>query len=303
MAFTDQQLSALRRGVSARRIRRRTAQHKEFRYIEGWFAIAEANRIFGFDGWDRETVDSRCIQARDGRGGCHAIYSARVRITVRTPAGPVVRDGLGSGEGHGGRLAEAHDLALKAAETDATKRALVTFGKAFGLMLYSDRRPKERTAVSPRPSSASNGVRSASGPRPAASSVRAPAPPAPNGTRVDKSKLALGEPRRIRDKDHLIFVAAQACLVCRARPADAHHVRYAQPRALGVKASDEYTVPLCRVHHTELHAAGNEKAWWHEMGVDPLAVARELWEESHRSSDEELALNGAGGPVGRESPK
>jgi recombination DNA repair RAD52 pathway protein len=159
MAFTDQQLSALRRGVSPQRIRRRTAQHKEFRYIEGWFAIAEANRIFGFDGWDRETVESKCIQARDGRGGCHAIYSARVSITVRTPAGPVVRDGLGSGEGRGGRLAEAHDIALKAAKTDATKRALITFGRAFGLTLYSDRRPKGR-AESSKPNSPSNGAAS-----------------------------------------------------------------------------------------------------------------------------------------------
>ena len=137
MGFSDKQVRALSRGVPARRIRSRTSDGKELSYIEGWFALAEANRIFGFDGWDRETVDAKCILGREARGRFTAVYSARVRITVRTAEGIVVRDGHGTGEAHGASAGEAHDHALKAAETDATKRALATFGKAFGLALYA----------------------------------------------------------------------------------------------------------------------------------------------------------------------
>ena len=98
--------------------------------------------------------------------------------------------------------------------------------------------------------------------------------------RVDKSALPLSEPRRLRDKDHLRHVAAQPCLVCGAVPSDAHHVRFAQPKAFGRKVSDEFTVPLCRTHHRELHHTGNERAWWHDMGIDPLPAAARLWEET-----------------------
>jgi len=97
---------------------------------------------------------------------------------------------------------------------------------------------------------------------------------------VDKSRLTLAEPRRIRNKDHVRFVAQQACLVCGRKPSDPHHLRYAQARALGRKASDEFTVPLCRIHHRALHRAGNERAWWKETGIDPSKVARTLWKKS-----------------------
>ena len=63
---------------------------------------------------------------------------------------------------------------------------------------------------------------------------------------------------RLRDSDHRKFVSTQPCLVCGRTPADAHHLRFAQPRALGRKVSDEFTVPVCRVHHRELHRHGNE---------------------------------------------
>ena len=85
---------------------------------------------------------------------------------------------------------------------------------------------------------------------------------------IDKSVLALPEPRRIRDKDHLKFVAKQSCLICGRQPSDAHHLRFAQPRALGRKVSDEFTVPLCRGHHREVHRRGDEAAWWKDVGVD-----------------------------------
>ena len=78
--------------------------------------------------------------------------------------------------------------------------------------------------------------------------------------RIDKSELAIAEPKRRRDKAHLKFVASQPCLVCGRQPSDPHHLRFAQPRAIGLKVSDEFTVPLCRGHHRQLHQAGNEEA-------------------------------------------
>jgi ERF superfamily len=98
---------------------------------------------------------------------------------------------------------------------------------------------------------------------------------------IDKSALALSAPRRIRDRDHVRLVAKQPCLVCGRRPADAHHLRFAQSKALGRKVSDEFTVPLCRGHHREVHRCGDEAAWWNRTGIDPTLPARALWLESH----------------------
>jgi hypothetical protein len=101
---------------------------------------------------------------------------------------------------------------------------------------------------------------------------------------IDKGALALSEPRRYRDRMHLRFVSAQPCLVCGRRPSDAHHLRFAQPRALGRRVSDEYAVPLCRTHHRALHQRGDEAAWWKAKGFDPLLVARELWQRIRLAS-------------------
>src|ERR1700738_433738 len=106
----------------------------------------------------------------------------------------------------------------------------------------------------------------------------------PGSQGVDKSVLALSTPRRYRNRDHLRFVTQQPCLLCGRTPSDAHHIRFVQPRALGRKASDEFTVPLCRSHHRAVHRAGNEQAWWQTAGVDPLKVARKLWK--HTRTDE-----------------
>lgn len=84
----------------------------------------------------------------------------------------------------------------------------------------------------------------------------------------------------VRDKDHRKFVSRQPCLVCARTPCDAHHVRFAQPSALGRKVSDEFTVPLCRIHHRELHRAGNEIVWWSAAGIDPLPVAYTMWQQT-----------------------
>jgi hypothetical protein len=98
---------------------------------------------------------------------------------------------------------------------------------------------------------------------------------------IDKSALSFPEPRRIRDREHVRYVANQSCLVCGRTPCDAHHLRFAQNRALGRKVSDEFTVPLCRGHHRELHRYGDEAKWWKKIAIDPMPVARELWVEMH----------------------
>jgi hypothetical protein len=100
---------------------------------------------------------------------------------------------------------------------------------------------------------------------------------------VDKSALTIGEPRRYRNKEHLRFVAQKACLVCGRMPSDPHHLRFMQPRAFGRKVSDEFAVPLCRTHHRAAHRAGDERAWWEQVGIDPVTVARELWRNSRLS--------------------
>jgi ERF superfamily len=98
---------------------------------------------------------------------------------------------------------------------------------------------------------------------------------------IDKTVLALPASRRIRDRDHVKSVAKQPCLVCGRRPADAHHLRFAQSPALGRKVSDEFTVPLCRGHHREVHHCGDEAIWWNKTGIDPSAAARVLWLKKH----------------------
>jgi hypothetical protein len=98
---------------------------------------------------------------------------------------------------------------------------------------------------------------------------------------VDKSVLLFPEPRRIRDRDHIRHVIKQPCLICGRRPSDPHHLRFAQPRALGRKVSDEFTVPLCRGHHRDLHRSSDEAAWWENASIDPTVAARALWLQTH----------------------
>jgi hypothetical protein len=107
---------------------------------------------------------------------------------------------------------------------------------------------------------------------------------------VDKSILMRPEPRRIRDREHVRFVAQQTCLVCGRQPCDAHHLRFAQNPALGRKVSDEYTVPLCRGHHREVHRHGDETAWWQKIGLDPTPAARALWLQTHPLGANKLAV-------------
>jgi ERF superfamily len=112
---------------------------------------------------------------------------------------------------------------------------------------------------------------------------------------IDKSLLAVPEPRRVRDREHVKAVAKLPCLICGRQPSDAHHLRFAQHPALGRKVSDEFTVPLCRGHHLEVHRRGDETAWWKNFGIDPTIVARGLWLETHPlpTRADEMGIDGA----------
>jgi hypothetical protein len=101
---------------------------------------------------------------------------------------------------------------------------------------------------------------------------------------------------RLRDKEHCKFVTTQPCIVCGRTPTEAHHIRFAQPRALGRKVSDEYTVPLCRLHHRELHSYGDEASWWAGVGIDPLPIALELWRRSRLTYSLAATLSDADPP-------
>jgi len=90
----------------------------------------------------------------------------------------------------------------------------------------------------------------------------------------------LGKAVRLRDKDHRKFIMRQACLVCGRAPPDPHHLRFTQPRALGRTVSDEFIVPICRLHHRELHRSGDEAAWWQKLNIDPVPVALRLWQQT-----------------------
>ncbi|HSR49599.1 MAG TPA: Rad52/Rad22 family DNA repair protein [Acidobacteriota bacterium] len=374
--FTDTQVKALKGKLRAADIKTREEDGITLSYIEGWFTISEANRIFGFDGWSRETREAACVwQGRSqGRAACN--YIARVRISIHGEAQSIIREGSGFGGGSGETLGEAHEMALKEAETDAMKRAFMTFGNRFGLALYD---PEQKGVSKPRakpqeepphwpvslpgetasilcntPQAVYGELRKAlegltsiesvqdlwhrnestlkalreahphltdqhgahytavfarlckqrvkalmargdtgkpagrETPPPAAGEIStrpaAPSsPPAINGRQgdrgIDKSVLAIGAPRRIRDPNHLKYVASQPCLVCGRQPAQAHHLTFAQPRGRGLKSSDEWTVPLCALHHRELHDRGDERAYWEDKNIDAEKVARELWEK------------------------
>jgi hypothetical protein len=115
----------------------------------------------------------------------------------------------------------------------------------------------------------------------AAAAVLESAAATPAHGKIDKSQLTIAEPKRLRDKAHLKFVASQPCILCGRQPSDPHHLRFAQPRAIGLKVSDEFAVPLCRGHHRQLHQTGNEEAWWRDRQINALEIARGLWEQTH----------------------
>ena len=157
--FSPEQLAALAAPLDRANVRQREQGRGKVAYVEGWVAIAEANRIFGFDGWQRQTIAMRCVAqsertigargtSRDQKPGWGVTYTARVRVTV-TAGGltPLIREGSGAGHGIDVDLGQAHESALKEAETDAMKRALMTFGNPFGLALYDKQQRQVSSAA------------------------------------------------------------------------------------------------------------------------------------------------------------
>jgi len=348
MAFSEAQTKLLSSKLNRRNVRTRESRGQVLSYLEGWHTIAEANRVFGFEGWDREIVWCECVWEDGRRDPKACAYAARVRIRVRAGDGIVCREGSGVGNGTGATLGEAHENALKEAETDATKRALTTFGNLFGLALYD----KEQAGV--RGAARTTTAREASGlawtvlspdgkviatciePKAFCTRLRQALSAAPdanylgalwnqnatlvqaleshrpdlvtrkgahfarvlatvfeaqlaklttqNGIEptdtkaVDKSVLTIATPRRVRDSGHLAYVATLSCLVCGRAPSHAHHLRFAQLRALGSKVSDEWVVPLCNLHHRALHDCGNEETWWKAHDIDAISEAGRIWQ-------------------------
>jgi len=361
--FSPAQLKKLTGKLDRARVQTRCVEGRQLDYIEGWFALSEANAIFGFANWDRETVHLERLFERTRGEMTSCAYAIRVRIRVRAGKQIISREGTGCGSGSARNAADAHDLAIKAAETDASKRALATFGNRFGLCLYdkdqagvTDRHSLEvlcpdgtvfagelspegfctalRKIIESTADQAELGrwrdrnadqierlrslapelktqrgehyadvlVRLFQARLPVA--VTAPTDPDHGkdppqsipaeisevlqsfplaasriayGPRIDKAALTFKTVRRLRDKAHLLKVGSLPCLICGRHPSHAHHLRFAQPPGLSQKVSDEFVVPLCFVHHGELHAAGSERDWWHRLGLEPLAVAAQLW--------------------------
>jgi len=153
--FTDEQKAALGAKLDRSNVKQRKQGAAQVSYVEGWHAIAEANRIFGFDAWSRETFELRAVSERERKIGAQqkdgwgVSYLARVRVSI----GAVVREGVGVGHGIDVDLGQAHESAAKEAETDAMKRALMTFGNPFGLALY-DKEQENVADAAPEPPAA-----------------------------------------------------------------------------------------------------------------------------------------------------
>lgn len=182
-------------------------------------------------------------------------------------------DELGRLEGSEGLLAWAKiSLPLKNTLLEADARVLeAAYQKRFEEAALPEIDPAEQPPIS------ATGQPEPKQPSEPSSDLRAPVSPPP-GTQAG---LAFPkEPPRRRSKDHLAFIRSQGCLVCQKTPADAHHLKFAQPRSLGRKVSDEFTVPLCRSHHQSLHRHGDERAWWTNLQISPLPIAKQLWDAS-----------------------
>lgn len=154
MTFNDHQIELLSAKLDAKHVKSRTQAGRQLSYVEGWHAIAEANRIFGFSEWDRTLSALKILgEPREVDGKWRVAYMATVRITVRADhrddAVEVIRDGTGYGSGIDRDLGSAHESAIKEAETDAMKRALMTFGNPFGLALYDKTQENVETNSAP----------------------------------------------------------------------------------------------------------------------------------------------------------
>jgi hypothetical protein len=163
--LSPEQSAALAAPLNRANVQTRSQAGRSLNYLEGWVAIREANRIFGFDGWQRETIELRCVSesqrpiGRDQKPGWGVTYIARVRIRLGSQASgtrSLVREGSGAGHGIDVDLGLAHESALKEAETDAMKRALMTFGNPFGLALYDKQQRDVTSSAAPTPVPSAN---------------------------------------------------------------------------------------------------------------------------------------------------
>lgn len=270
---------------------------------DAWRLLDQANRVFGAAGWSREVLEMRCAATRERDGLVTTAYVARIRVTINAETVACFRDAHGCGEGKGTTPFLAHDAGLKAAELDATARALSTLGKRFGLGAFIDpdggRTPSRRgcdegpasqtraRADLSGPTASPNGAARESSGKRSAQDKRDQGRTAqtsegePDGDLPSHGAVFLPKPRRLRSPGHLAHVRSQPCLVCGRSPVDAHHLRFMQPMAMAKKVSDEFTVPLCRRHHDLLHRDPREQAWWEAQNIDPISIAEELWAESH----------------------
>jgi hypothetical protein len=264
------------------------------------YALFTLVGIAGEDDLDAPDLNAEpsASSAVDGSGGRtpdpNPAPVSRRRYNGKRPGGPVLapdasaalRDRLLSqlASVSGGEEAAqwAHKtLAIKSTLTDADARQIE---EVFALRLAAAESGEETMSAAVPPPNAPDALPDRHAPE---TGVRPPdwlgaADPEPSAdpSGIDKSALTIAAPRRYRDKAHLTFVASQPCLVCARRPADPHHVRFAQKQALGRKVSDEFVVPLCRSHHRELHRSGSEYLWWENVGIDPLKIARKLWKRT-----------------------
>jgi DNA repair and recombination protein RAD52 len=159
MTFTSEQIGSLSAKLSSSHVKERKQAGRNLSYIEGWVAISEANRIFGFDAWDRELVDLRQLGQpyKNANGNIVINYSGKVRVTVRAGDAVVVREGCGFGSGIDKDEGQAHESAIKECETDSMKRALMTFGNPFGLALYDKSQENVEAAPQSKPDKAAPG--------------------------------------------------------------------------------------------------------------------------------------------------
>lgn len=142
MTFTPEQAAELAAPLNKAHVKTREQGGKSLSYVESWWAISEANRIFGFDAWARETVllqeTNRDLVELQGKNGPYKQWRVGYLAKVRISVGGIVREGTGFGSGMAkpDALGDAIESAAKESESDAMKRALMTFGNPFGLALY-----------------------------------------------------------------------------------------------------------------------------------------------------------------------
>ena len=245
MGFSAKQVQALRRSLSPRQVRTREAHGRELFYIEGWYAITEANRISASTaGIGRPSNPNVCSPAKIAGLSWRSISPGCGLLC--TPTAPPSCEKV---------TAPVKDVAHLRVRSTTLRSKL--------------QKPTPPNGRWPRLASPL-GWRSMGTARP----------------------LPLQKRRRFsqsRPKAHLRFVASQPCLICGRQPSDPHHLRFAQPRALGLKVSDEFTVPLCRGHHRQLHQAGDEAAWWDNLNINALEIAKGLWGDSRQRTFPKVA--------------